>query len=650
MSWTDLVNFFRKRNCFIPFVIIFLFLSQLQAAPKYLKKEDIHRTMDELFTVHVEYKELTPTIVKRSFKVFIENFDPAKIYLLHGEVKPFLDLTPAQLSAIIDRYYNGDFSDYERLNQVIGQAIKRARAFRKELKNQVQPSQGEFYASYAKDTSQLKSRIVQQYGYFLAEEKAEAHLSEEVRIKLLNLWEKRLSRSEDNYLASSQNREHFFTLHTLKALAKSLDAHTSYYSPEEAYELRTALEKQFEGIGVVLREGIEGTRIVGLVKGGPAEKSGEIKEGDLIESINGKSMKEASYETILQRLKGPREEEVILGLKREDPSSEKGIQFKVAIKREKIVMDDVRVQYSAFPFVDGLIGKIDLPGFYEAADGSSCEKDLRNALKQLSSQGKILGLIIDMRENSGGFLNQAVKVGELFISSGVIVISKYAEGEVQYLRAVNGKTSYSGPLVILTSKASASAAEIVAQALQDYGTAVIVGDERTYGKGSIQYQTVTEESPKAYFKVTVGKYYTVSGKSTQIEGVKADILVPSVYSPFRIGEKFLEYPLPRDQMPPAFIDPLSDIPGRNKQWFQKNYLPYLHQKDSFWQKMLPTLQKNSDHRLKHNEDFILYLKDLETATTFPPEGKWGEEDLQMSEAVKIVQDMILLQQQKLVRN
>lgn len=626
------------------FVLLFflIIMTHVEGTAKLLKKEDVHKTMDELFTYHVEYKELAPLLIKRSFKIYIENFDPARIYLLNNEVKPFLEFSQTDLLKIIDRYQHNDFSDYERLNQVISQSIKRARAFRLEIKEKLITGGLDNDPSYAKGSDSLRERIAKQYNYFLIQEGAGIALSDENREKFFALWDKRLSRLEDNYLAKAQQGEHFLILHMLKALAKSLDAHTAYYSPDEALELRTALEKQSEGIGVILREGIDGIRVVGLIKGGPAEKSGKVQEGDLIEFINGKSMREISYEDFLERLRGARGQEVQLGLKRLDSA---GIEetLEVRIKRDKIVMEGERVNYSAVPFADGIIGKIDLPSFYESADGSSCEQDLRSAIKQLQHQGKLLGLIIDMRENSGGFLTQAVKVGGLFITNGVIVISKYAEGEVQYLRAVDGRVSYTGILVILTSKGSASAAEIVAQALQDYGTAIIVGDERTYGKGSIQYQTVTDDHPKAYFKVTVGKYYTVSGKSTQIEGVKADIHLPSAYSALNIGEKFLDYPLPRDQMPPAFVDPLSDLEGQKKQWFQKNYLPCLQQKDYSWRKVLPILQRDSAYRLEHDHDFALYAKYLKERGGIPPsEGVWGVEDLQMREALRIIQDMVLL--------
>jgi carboxyl-terminal processing protease len=309
-------------------------------------------------------------------------------------------------------------------------------------------------------------------------------------------------------------------------------------------------------------------------------------------------------------------------------------------------MQDDRLQTDDMPFGDGLIGKLTLSSFYESGTESSCEKDLREAIRSLKQKGNLKGLVLDLRENTGGFLNQAVKVVGLFISSGVIVISKYAEGEVQYLRDIDGRVYYNGPLVVLTSKVSASAAEIVAQALQDYGAALVVGDERTYGKGTIQYQTVTDQDATAFFKVTVGRYYTVSGRSTQIEGVKGDIHVPTIYAPYNIGERFLEFPLSSDQVPAAYIDPLSDLDPKSKRWFQKNYLPNLQKKESNWVKMLSTLKTNSGFRLEHDANFKLFLENsasIERASNRRNaflKTNWGIEDLQMREAINILRDMI----------
>ena len=649
----------RTLRLFLLPVGLFFLLCSLSGAFQ-LRKTDVRAAMEEMLAYHVEYKDFSSLLARRSLKIYVEQFDSEKVYLLSSEARPYLDPNEDRLTVVIQKYYRDDLSEYDNLNQTIQRSIVRARSYRQEIeqeliasKEEPNPVLGESYVDYPSSEKELKSRIKNQLLRVLAAEKRVSNTSAwnaEQRKKVFALWEKRFARVESPYLPSNDGKigvtgEHLLCMHVLKAMAKSLDAHTSYFSPEEAFEMRTSLEKQFEGIGVILREGIDGVVIHDMIKGGPAERSGKIASGDLLVEINGQSVEGAPYEEVLKRLQGDGKGRLQLGLRR--LSDKSVLSYQVDLKREKIVMEDERVKFTVEPYADGIIGKLILPSFYESGEGMSCEADMRDALRAMKKQGNLLGLVLDMRENSGGFLNQAVKVSGLFITSGVVVISKYAHGEIQYLRDLDGRSYYSGPLVILTSKASASAAEIVAQALQDYGTGIVVGDERTYGKGTIQYQTVTDPAATSFFKVTVGRYYTVSGRSTQIEGVKADVVVPTVYSALNIGERYLEYPLKNDRVPSAYVDPLTDIDQRNQAWFQRNYLPNLQKKLSLWTQMLPELRENSAYRLKQNKDFNLFLKALEQeklGQSFSPSAQdnWGFDDLQMIEAVNILKDMTVL--------
>jgi len=649
-------------------ILPFLFLFLCSAVPLQLSKKDIRRTTEMMLNYHVEYKEFSPLLARRSLKLYVEQFDPEKIYLLAEEALPFLSPRDRRLKTMVGNYQKDDFSDYEALNQVIHNAIGRARRVREECKSELllsaeelNPGPVEAYADFAKNEIELKERIQKYLMLILIKEKysrtARAWDAEH-KSGTFALWERRFHRMENAYLfTDSQGKplaadlsEHLLSMHVLKAIAKSLDAHTSYYTPEEAYEMRASLEKQFEGIGVVLREGVDGIAIVGLIKGGPAERSGRIQVGDLIIAIDGKSIVGVPYDEVLRKLQGNGSSHVQLGLKRIE-MNDTYKQLKVSLSREKIVMQEDRLQFSAEPFADGIIGKLTLPSFYESSDGSSCEKDMREALRALKKKGNLIGLVLDLRENSGGFLNQAVKVASLFLSSGVVVISKYAKEETHYLRNLDIHSYYNGPLIVLTSRASASAAEIVAQALQDYGTALIVGDERTYGKGTIQYQTVTDANAPSFFKVTVGRYYTVSGRSTQIEGVLADILVPTLYSAVNIGERYLEFPLKSDRVPSAYVDPLTDIDQRNRMWFQQNYIPNLQKKLSVWTQMSSRLQKNTAHRLSEDKDFKFFLKareEIKSGRSFrpTPAENWGVEDLQMAEGMRIIKDMICIKERQ----
>lgn len=619
------------------------------ASDKYhLKTTDIRNSMEEMFSYHVETKEMTSSLIKRAFKIYLDQFDSQKIYMTQAETKPFLDLNSTQIESIINHYYGDEYPEFTTLNKTVIQSIGRAKKWREEFYTDfinkgadIEIAVLDSSNQYASSPEQLRKRIRAQLVQLF---KMENKLNDsrfwtlERRKKVCALYEKRFAHYEEAYLPSREKGEHYFSMHVLKSMARGLDAHTSFFSPEEALEMRSALEKQIEGVGVVLREGLDGIEIVDLVQGGPAARSGKIAVGDILLEVNGNPIANASYYEVLNQLKGDGRKEIGLGFKRYEKDGGE-LFVKVDLRREKIIMENERLLFTAEPFADGVIGKLTLPSFYESSDSSSCEADIREALRELKKKGKVLGLVLDLRNNLGGFLSQAVKVSGLFMTSGVVVISKYAQGEVQYLRNLDPRIHYSGPLVVLTSKMSASAAEIVAQALQDYGVGLVVGDERTYGKGTIQYQTVTDQSAASFFKVTVGRYYTVSGRSTQIEGVKADIVVPTQYSVYNIGERYLEYALKNDQVSPAYADPLTDVPAHTQLWFQKNYLPYLQKKESAWVQMVPSLKKNSDYRLKNDADFKVFLQKMQKEETHLDT---GENDLQMGEAVSIVKDMINL--------
>ncbi|MBS0625801.1 MAG: PDZ domain-containing protein [Verrucomicrobia bacterium] len=657
-----------KRFATILFILFTIALTPAWSAPQQLTQPDISRVMQKMFSFHIENKELTAPLVRRCFKIYIEQFDPEKCYLLDKEAIAYLNLSDSQVQGIIQRLKAGNYQDFIELNQLFQKSIVRAQKLREAAAAQLTQSMADedFFsaappAQYASNEKVIADRQTSRMVRFYQYQKSKAIIeTAERREKVFSLFEKKVRRIENSYLflqpdgsaLSKEKRDHYFSLRILKSFAKSLDTHTSFFSPEEAAEMRTSLEKQFEGVGVVLSESIDGVLIAELIKGSPAEQSGKIQVNDLLIEIDGESVALTSFEDVLEKLKKKDRGEIILGFKRIDTDSEEETYFRVSLKKKPIVMNDERIQVGYERYGDGIIGKIALFSFYETSDGISSESDIKEAIRSLREIGPLYGLVLDLRENAGGFLSQAVKVAGLFVSNGVIVISKYAKGELHFLRNIVSRSYYNGPLVVLTSKMSASASEIVAQALQDYGVAVVVGDERTFGKGSIQYQTVTDERAEFFFKVTVGRYYTASGKSTQIDGVIADIVVPTQYAPYNIGERFLEFPLPPDKVDPAFLDPLTDLDEKTRLLFQRKYLPYLQRVVPFWKKMIPQLRKNSAYRLSRDPNFQAFMKRQEKirarqnslpANTIDEMIHIGIEDLQMGEAVNIVRDMIILE-------
>ena len=652
-----------KKKGFL-FLFFFSFLvGALFSSPQSLKVEDIARVMERLHYFHIENKDLSPNLIRRSLKIYIEQFDYEKVYLLESEITFYLNLSDAQAAEIYHRVAAKDYSDFAALSQTFEKAVLRAQNHRKNLFKQLLGSSeaGNFSSSlpsrYATSDKELetrqKNRMVRFYLFHQAHSFGDGRQYKE---RIYTLFEKKVLRAEANYLTeggksslSSEKAEHLFAIRILKAFAKSLDTHTAFFSPEEAYEMRMSLEKQFEGLGVILSESVDGVMIADLIVGSPAYNSGQIQVNDVLVEIDGEPVVNISFEDVLGMMKKRDQAEIVLGLKRMDTDTNKENFYRVSLKKQPISMKDDRITTSYEKVVGGIIGKIALHSFYESSDGASSERDIKEAIRGFREIGELKGLILDLRQNSGGFLGQAVRVAGLFVSNGVIVISKYGKNEIHYLRNIVGKTFYNGPLVVLTSKMSASAAEIVAQALQDYGVALIVGDQRTFGKGSIQYQTITDPNAEIFFKVTVGRYYTVSGKSTQIEGVVADIVVPTQYAPYNIGERYLEFPLQPDQVDAAYVDSLSDLDERTRILFQKRYLPYLQRFDSFWKKALPELRQKSAQRLSKDPEFQTFLKKMEvirarqssTAVNSIDEPVHIHmEDIQMKESVHVIKDMI----------
>lgn len=652
-----------------PLALVLLFGQNVHADGEWLEPTDVKTVMRRIFEYHVDEKRMTAELLTRAMNIYIDQFDPQRLYLLESEVQPYITPSHALVNQLMQEYHRGELSIFADLDELFENALERNRQMRDQIELNPEelfadielPEAAERYpkAPFAENLDELFERSRLQLQRFVQRQikRDEDHDLAGLEAKVIDLYERNLRGAEDKYLFIHEDgrrytdteREHHRTLRALKAMAKSLDSHTAFFSAQEAYDMRVRLEKGFHGIGIVLQEEIEGITVVRLIEGGPAERSGLLQAQDRIVEVDGEAVDGYSFDKVLDMVRGPEGSSIILGILRE--SGDQREFFNVELRRERITMNDSRVDVSYEEVEDGIIGKIVLHSFYDGENGISSERDIRNAIRDLYQIGNLKGVILDLRENTGGFLMQAVKVAGLFITNGVVVISKYSDGETRYFRDIDGHAYYSGPLILLTSKASASAAEIVAQTLQDYGAALIVGDERTYGKGSIQHQTVTGQQSDSFFKVTVGRYYTVSGRSTQIRGVQADIVVPSQFSGEQLGEKYLSYPLAYGEVDPAFADGLLDIDPAARRWYLKYYMPSLQPRIELYRAILPVLRERSQQRLEGNATYQAYLRFAGGEDPVNEEEESLFEELlqdpdkidpPMAEATQIMQDMIML--------
>lgn len=629
----------QKAASLVKFLYLSFFLFPALLFP-HLKFQEIKPVIEELLDHHIEHKNFTETCAKRSLALLAYRFDPDMIYLLEGETNDFFNPPPARLKKIVADYHKGAFTEYQALSKVMQNAIHRSRKMRSLIKTiLIEEKKGVERPPFLKKSTfpigeeelyHKTENLMRSWLALYTAEKGGGELSREERFKVINYYEKKRREHEENFLLHFNKKKNGSPLQIAKAIASSLDAHTMYYSPSEAEEMRNLLQKEFCGVGIALREGVDGPLVTGVVPGSPAALSESIAVGDILKEIDGVDVETLYFHEILKHLSGKENSSVTLSfLKGEEK------RVSVVLKRQKMTLDRDRIQVSYEPFADGVIGVITLSAFYDNNEGVAVEKDVREALKDLRSHGPLYGLILDLRKNSGGFLHQAVKVASLFMQSGLVVIAKYAQDEVRYTKAGSPLECYTGPLVILTSKASASAAEIVAQTLKDQGIAVIVGDKRTYGKGSMQYQTLTDPKAKSFYKVTVGKYFTASGNSPQIYGVEADIPIPTPFTPLQIGEKYLPFPLKHETL--EIKAPLQEEVKRLVTFTQTR-------PRTKWEKMIPTLQKNSEMRRAEDKDVQAFIEYNERRSegNYPPRPLFGSQDLQVKEGIAIIKDMIFL--------
>lgn len=250
-------------------------------------------------------------------------------------------------------------------------------------------------------------------------------------------------------------------------------------------------------------------------------------------------------------------------------------------------------------------------------------------------------------------LPQAVSVTGLFIKNGIVSSIQDDQGNLHHLRNMGNEPFYNGPLVVLVNRTSASASEIVAQCLQDYGRAVIVGDKHTFGKGSYQIFSVENHqsqqvNDEGEYKVTKGIYYTVSGKSPQLIGTLSDIEIPGIFSSSRIGEKYEKNALSNRSIAANYKDDLSDIHPLHRLKLRRSYCKHMQEKLDNLTSFIPRLKENSALRIKENKNYQQFLKDIKDKNFTDVE--WGQNDLQHEEAVNVMKDLILLLDHSKIEN
>jgi len=342
----------------------------------------------------------------------------------------------------------------------------------------------------------------------------------------------------------------------INSFTSMFDPHTNYFEPVEKQSFDIDMSGRLIGIGARLLTDAEKTTISEIIPGGPAEKQGELEAGDIIIKVAQGTQEPVEVagmtgNEVVSKIRGKKGTEVRLTVKKKSDGSTKII----AITRDEVIIDDgfarsYILQDDRLPNVK--VGLIKLPKFYaDFEEGKrSCAEDVEAEIEKLKKE-QVNGIILDIRNNGGGSLRDVVSMSGLFIEKGPVVQVKTKAAQAEVLRDYNSKVQYDGPLAIMVNTASASASEIIAAALQDYGRAVIIGGKSTYGKGTVQRffsldQAISgfqDVKPLGDVKVTIQKFYRINGGSTQLKGVTPDIVLPDIYTYSKSGEKEMDYPM-----------------------------------------------------------------------------------------------------------
>ena len=410
------------------------------------------------------------------------------------------------------------------------------------------------------------------------------------------------------------NRNDYFSIY-VNSIALQFDPHTSYFAPSAKDRFDQNISGKFEGIGARLTKRNQEVEIVDIISGGPVWRENSLRPGDKILKVS--QMNKTPVDVVGMRLddvikliKGPKGTQVILTVKKVD-----GSILDVTLTRDIIELEEAFAKSTIIEKDNIRYGLINLPRFYvdfQDYGNRNAATDVKYEIQKLKKQD-VQGIIIDLRNNGGGSLQTVVDMAGYFIENGPIVQVKSTGGKKQILFDTDNQIEWNGALVLMVNEFSASASEILAAAFQDYRRGIVLGSKQTYGKGTVQNMIDLNKiiSGNTYgdlgaMKLTTDKFYRINGGSTQLEGVKSDVIFPNRYSYIKVGERDQENPLKWDKISPAnyqtFINEerfLSIIEKSNKRLESNPYVKLIDEQA----KVIKRRQENSEFTLNY-EDLI----------------------------------------------
>ena len=541
---------------------------------------------------HFVEKEINDDFSRKVFNEYLNIIDPYKRYFYKSDIEEFKKYE----DQLDDKFINAEIDFFDLTYNRGQKRFNESKLIYKEILNnpfdyKIDENFNADFKSldYVKDKSEMKDRwrkqlkfsSIETYNDLLEEQENElednpSHTTKsniEIELEARESTLKTLNEMYDFY--EDITRSDWFSFY-INSFVEQYDPHTIYYNPEAKDRFDVDMSGNYAGIGARLSKKFDKIEVVEIISGGPAWRQNLLEVGDIILKVRQNDQDESESTSILgmpisdavKLIKGPKGTNVILTIKKVD-----GEVLDLKIKRDIVLLEETYVRSSIVSKQENLYGFINLPKFYIDFDNSTSRdaaRDVKKEIIRLKNLG-VKGLVLDLRNNGGGSLKTVVEMAGLFIQEGPIVQVRSMDKESKILRDKDRSIIWEGPLVILVNEFSASASEILAAAMQDYKRAIIIGSKQTYGKGTVQNVLDLNKMVRSNtngdlgaLKFTTQKYYRINGGSTQLEGVKSDIVVPDKYTYVDFGEKDQKNPLEWDKIDPVSYEPWKTFFDYNK--------------------------------------------------------------------------------------
>ncbi|HKJ06196.1 MAG TPA: carboxy terminal-processing peptidase, partial [Flavobacteriaceae bacterium] len=649
------MKMYRIYKFLLPLLVVATVFTSFKAPEKSPKDKVLLTILEYVLTQgHYQPHQLDNAFSANVFDLFIERLDPTKRYFLQADINEFDDYKYQIDDQIKDKDLTFFYLVHNRLQQRVKEAEEMyeyliEKPFNFEVEETLDVDYDKLkYSKSSKQLAnlwrkQLKLNTLSRLNDMLEDEDEKIKEDTSYKKRSLKELEKeargKTKESMDNFFdrMDELTYEDWFSTF-LNCVAEEFDPHTTYFSPNFKKKFDIEMAGKLEGIGARLQKVNDYTKVVEIISGGPAWKQGDLEVGDLIlkvaqgndEPIDIVGMR---LDDAIEFIKGKKGTEARLTVKKLDGS------YKViSITRDVVELEETFVKSSVVDIDDKKLGVIHLPKFYTDFDDKKYRNsatDMEQELKRLKLQG-VEGVVLDLRNNGGGSLQTAIEITGLFIDKGPVVQVKFRDREADVRKDKDSKVVWDGPLVVLVNELSASASEIFAAAMQDYGRAVVIGGKHTYGKGTVQsvldlnrYHNLDEDL--GALKMTIQKFYRINGSSTQLKGVESDIKLPSRYTYMDIGERDLTNPLPYDKVKKLDYNTWNNYKNFNQvvtnsinrvstnKYFKliDNHAKWLKQsnEDTLASLNLKTYQEDLENHQNMSEKFSA-LKDFTTDFTF----------------------------------